>query len=115
MSQSNARRKGFTATAALTRGERVKLSGGEVVVAGVGEEGIGTVLKPVDAGLTATVFLDNPSVEVDVSGNISSGDDCYAAAAGKVAAAASGRRIGISLETKTDGTKMEMMLAGVNS
>ena len=115
MSQSNDGIKAFTAGAALSRGDRVKFSGNNVVVAGAGEEALGTTRNSADSGDTVAVILDHRSVEVTASGAISKGADCYGAADGAVSATISGRRQGIALEAGTDGNLFEMMLAGVNS
>lgn len=113
--QRNAGEKAFVAGEALTRGKRVKISSNTVVFADAGEEGIGTTTHKVDSGDHVNVHLDRPSIEVEASGAIAQGGDCYAAADGDVSATISGRRQGIALEAGTDGNLFEMMPAGVNS
>lgn len=113
--QSNDGRKAFTAGAALNRAVRVQFSGGNVIVATAGVEGIGTTLESQNSGESVNVRLDNHSVEVTASGAIAQGGNCYGAAAGAVSATISGRRVGIALEAGTDGNIFEMMPIGVNS
>jgi hypothetical protein len=108
--------KGFVTSAAIGRAIRVTLeSAGTVAIAGVGAEGIGTSYDAAASGDTISVILDNKSVEATASGAITIANPCYAAAAGKVSATVSGRRIGIALQTVADGNKFEMMLAGAAS
>jgi len=108
--------KGFVTSAAITRGQRVTLAAaGTVSAAGAGVEGIGTAYDAAASGGNVTVELDHKSVEVIASGAITAANPCYAAASGAVSATVSGRRIGIALESVTDGNKFEMMLAGAAS
>jgi hypothetical protein len=117
MSQANRDgSKGFNTSAAIARGQRVVLAAaGTVSAAGVGVEGIGTAYDSVASGVTCSVELDHKSVEAIASGAITIANPCYAAAAGRVSATVSGRRIGIALSTGSDGNKFEMMLAGAAS
>jgi len=109
-------RKGFTTSAAITRGLRVKLAAaGTVSAAGAGEEGIGTAYDAAASGGVLSVELDHKSVEAVASGAITAANPCYAAASGAVSATVNGRRIGVALETVADGNKFEMMLASVTS
>jgi len=108
--------KGFVTSEAIARALRVKLAAaGTVSLAGAGEEGIGTAYDAAASGGNVTVELDHKSVEATASGAITAANPCYAAASGKVSATVSGRRIGIALESVTDGNKFEMMLAGAAS
>lgn len=116
MPQSNDGIKGYVAAAALTRGQRVKLSSGQAAVAGAGEEGIGTARQSCDSGSHASILLDHPTREMIAAGAISAGANVYAAATGRVSATISGRRQGIALEAATTaGDYLEVMVAGVNS
>jgi len=108
--------KAFVTSAAIARGLRVKLAAnGTVGLAGAGEEGIGTSYDAVASGAVLTVELDAKSVEATSSGSITCGNPCYPAAGGKVSATVNGRRVGLALESVTDGNKFEMMISGVNS
>jgi len=115
MPQSNDGRKAFEAGAALNRGVRVKLSSATVIAAGAGEKSIGVTTEAQNSGEFVNVRLDNHSIEVTASGTIAENGNCYNAASGAVSATISGPRVGIALESATDGELFEMMVAGVNS
>lgn len=115
MPQSNDGRKGFLAGAALSRAIRVKLSSGEVVAAGAGEEGIGVTTESCDDAEHVNVRMDGHSIEVTASGSIAENQNCYAAASGAVSGTINGRRIGKALEAASDTEIFEMMVIGVNS
>ncbi len=112
MPQKNAGQKGFATSEAISRAVRVKLAAAKTVsAAGAGEEGIGTSIDAVASGGQCSVELDHKSVEATASGAITCGNPCYPAASGAVSATVNGRRVGIALESVTDGNKFEMMIA----
>jgi len=111
MSQSNAGIRTFTAGgSALTRGLRVKISSGTVVVAGAGEEAIGTVTKGAAASSPVPVALDGWTREMIAAGTISAGADVYNAASGTVSDTVSGKLVGKCLEAGSASALFEVMV-----
>ena len=102
--------KAFTATSAITRGRRVKLSSGEVVVTAAGEEGIGTTRNSADAGTSVSVVLDGRSIEMVATASITAGGNIFAAAAGGVSSTVNGKRIGIALEAASSADLLEVLV-----
>lgn len=106
--------KGFTATSAVTRFRRVKLttsSGTAVEHAGAGEAYIGVSQDDVAIGLQVPVRLTGrgKTTKVTAAGAFSAGATLYGAAAGKVDDTVSGSAIGTALEAATaDGDVVEM-------
>ena len=110
MSQKNNGVRSFISTAAIVRGVRVKLSSGEVVVTGAGEEGIGVTVHGADAGAPVAVELDGHTVEAVAAEAIASGADVYPAASGKVGATPAGVREGIAITSAdADGDFIEYL------
>jgi hypothetical protein len=102
----------FTAGEAIaTAGLRVKLSGVTVVKSGAGEDDIGSVIAPVASGGPVGVKLARTGTSTMIAnGIIAAGTAVYGAAAGKVASAVTGHRIGYILTASAaDGDEVEVL------
>lgn len=105
--------KTFTAGEALEAFRRVKLSSGNVVYAGAGEEFIGVTQDKVASGDPVAVALRSASrsYKMTAAAAVTAGAVIYGAASGKVDDAASGVAQGIALEEATaDGDIIECLL-----
>ena len=105
--------------AALSRGIRVKLSGGYLAAAGIGEDCIGVMEKPTFAA--DPVGAVRPITGVDTlcmvaAGAITQYAEVYEAASGKISATVTGKRLGIALEAASgDGSLIEVLPLGDSS
>ncbi len=113
MSQENMGSKCFTAGEALEAYRRVKLSSGNVVYAGAGENFIGVTAHKADNGAPVTVNFRSAdrSYKMVAAAAVTAGAVIYGAASGKVDDAASGTAQGTALEAATaDGDVIECLL-----
>jgi hypothetical protein len=107
--------KTYTATAALDAYVRVKLSSGEVVVAGLNEVAIGVTLANVAAGGLVPVRLLNSqgTAFMTAAAAITSGAAVRGAASGKIDDTGVGPVIGYAEEAATAaGDVIEVLLVG---
>lgn len=111
MSQYSEGKKAFTAEAAITANQRVKLGTGILVTpAGAAENGIGMAANDAVIGEAVTVLLNSTArtfklIALDA---IAAGGVFETAAAGKIQAKAAGADAGIALEESTaDGDIIE--------
>jgi hypothetical protein len=108
----------FTAAAALTQYQVVKLSAANTVdITGAGEAAIGVVMSAVASGAQAPVklFSSEGTFPCIAAGAISAGAAVYTAAAGKVndVQTGSGAILGYAKEAATaDGNGIEIIPAG---
>ena len=93
----------LTATAALTQGQLVKITAGEVVVCTASDRPVGVLLDDVEAGASASIAVAGPVVYMEAHDNaIAIGDTVIPAAAGRVdGAATTAKVIGTALEAST--------------
>lgn len=90
----------MTAGAAVTKGRYVKMSGGDVIHATAGTDGIiGVAAETAASGAALNVYLFGGKVEVEASAAISAGDNVTATTDGKAVTTvtATDRVAGISL------------------
>ena len=82
----------FTTGADLTKGQRVKLSSGNVVAAGLNEEHIGVTLHPAASGDPVTIKLTSGTgtFAIQCASTCTQGAALYSAAAGQVDDASGG-------------------------
>ena len=102
----------FTLGGTVGKYERVKMSGANVVRAGLTDRGIGTATRGGVAGDSIAVRLDKaPSVFMKAAGPIAAGADVFSAAAGKVNVSAStAYKVGVAKEAATaDGDVFEVI------
>lgn len=105
--------RSFPNNAALGRGIRVALSGGNLAAAGITDDEIGVMEElTLAADTKGSVRLPNSgqTVRAVANGAITQYAEIYAAASGKVSATVSGPRWGIALEAASgDGSEIEVL------
>lgn len=105
--------RSFPAGAALSDKLRVKLSSGQVVLAGAGELSIGTtVTKAYAQGepITVRLWSAEGTRKMIASAAITAGATVYGAASGKISSTSSGAAIGVAYEAAAaDGDVIEVL------